>query len=167
MSARAAGFTLTELIVILAIVGVLAWVAFPKFSAYNEIKLDAAARRLAADLRYAQNQTIGKRKTHGILFETARNRYTVFAPTPATPAFDPADPGRPLQVDFDAAAAYRGVTLASAAFGSTPGVRFDYFGVPRDSAGVELATVGRVILSYQGLADTVEVAPLTGAVTVR
>jgi hypothetical protein len=46
-------------------------------------------------------------------------------------------------------------------------VTFDYFGVPRDSAGTDITATGRVILSYQGLSDTVDVAPTTGKVVVR
>ncbi len=161
------GFTMVELVLVLTLLGLLAWIAYPKFATYYEIKLDAAARRVAADLRYAQSQTIGTRTTYGLLFEPALGRYTVFTRTPATPATDPADRSKPLRVDFASRTEYRGVVLTSALFGSTPGVRFDYFGVPLDTAGVELASPGQVVLSYQGYADTVVVSPATGKVTVK
>ena len=57
--------------------------------------------------------------------------------------------------------------MQSAAFGTTPGITFDYFGVPRDTAGVDLTTAGVVVLSYQGSSDSVLVAPQTGTVTIR
>ena len=161
------GFTLTELLVMLTIIGILAWLAYPKMSAMDEIKLDSAARRLEADLRYAQGQAIGKRVMHGILFEPSIERYTVFAPTPSTPVTDPADRARSLTVDYTTRPEFQGVLITSAAFGTTPGVKFDYFGVPRDTAGTDLAATGRVILSYQGASDTIDVAPQTGMVTVR
>jgi prepilin-type N-terminal cleavage/methylation domain-containing protein len=168
MSVRAeSGFTLTELIVILVIVGTLAWLAYPKVASFDEIKLDAAARRLAADLRYAQSLAISKRVMHGILFEPSLERYTVFAPTSSSPITDPADRAQPLRVDYTSRTEFLGVALASATFGTTPGVKFDYFGVPRDSAGTDLAATGRVILSYQGSSDTIDVAPQTGMVTIR
>jgi len=163
----ARGFTLTELIVILSIVGILAWVAWPRITAMDEIKLDAAARRLAADLRYAQSLAMSKRTVHGILFEPALGRYTVFAPAPGTPIEDPSDRGRPLVMNYGSRAEFQGVVLVSAAFGATPGVKFDYFGVPRDTAMNDLASTGRVVLSYQGSADTVLVAAQTGEVTLR
>ena len=166
-SLGAGGFTLTEMVVVITILGILAWVAYPKLTATSEIKLDAAARRVAADLRYAQNRSIGTRVVHGLLFEPAQARYTVYAPTPATPVIDPADRARPLRVDFVRRVEYQGVTIASASFGTSPGVSFDYFGVPRDTAGTDLAAVGRVVLSYQGLTDTILVAPGTGKVTIR
>lgn len=163
----ARGFTLVELALGITIMAILAWVAYPKIAAMGDIRLDAAARRVASDLRYAQNRSIGTRVVHGLLFEPTAGRYTVFAPTVAAPLVDPADRARTLRVVFDQRFEYRGVVITSASFGATPAVSFDYFGVPRDSAGTELAAAGRVILSYQGMADTVEVAPGTGVVTIR
>lgn len=165
--AGAPGFTLVELALGITIVAILAWVAYPKIAAMSDIRLDAAAHRVASDLRYAQNRSIGTRVVHGLYFEPAAGRYTVFAPTTATPLIDPADRARTLRVVFDQKFEYRGVAIASASFGATRAVSFDYFGVPRDSAGTDLAATGRVILSYQGMADTVDVAPGTGAVTIR
>ena len=164
---RARGFTITELIIGITILGILAWIAYPKISAKDEIKLDAAARRLASDLRYAQSRAIGTRVVHGLLFEPALSRYTVYAPNVASPVTDPADRARTLLVDYTRKTEFKGVVITSAAFGATRGITFDYFGVPRDSAGTDLAATGRVILSYQGLADTVDVTPGTGKVVLR
>ncbi len=103
MTARtAAGFSLVELVVVLAIIGILAWVAYPRFAA-----------------------------------------------------------------EFAHRAEYQGVSIASATFGGTSGVTFDFFGVPRDAAGVELMFPGRVVLRYQDVSDTIEVSPGTGKVTIR
>jgi Tfp pilus assembly protein FimT len=156
-----------ELIVVMALLGILAWLSFPAMSGGDEVRLDAAARRLAADLRYAQGMAMGTRRMHGVLFIPAQNRYTVFAPTPATPVTDPADRARPLGVSYATRVEYSGVSITSASFGATPGVKFDYFGVPRDTLGTDLAATGRVILSCAGQSDTVDVAPQTGMVTVR
>jgi prepilin-type N-terminal cleavage/methylation domain-containing protein len=161
------GVTLVELVIVITILGVLAWIAFPNFAPFYEIKLDAAARRVAADLRYAQSRAIGRRIVHGILFEPAAERYTVFAPNVLSPVIDPVDRSGPLQVDFNSGGEFQGVAISSAAFGSTTGVTFDYFGVPRDTAGVELAAAGRIVLTYQGMVDTIEVTPTTGKVSVR
>lgn len=166
-SAGSGGFSLTELIIIISILGILSWLAYPKVVAMDEIKLDTAARRLAADLRYAQSLAMSKRVIHGLLFEPALERYTVFAPSSGSPITDPADRARPMTVDYTSRAEFRGVLIQSAAFGTTPGVTFDYFGVPRDTSGVDLTSDGRVVLSYQGVTDTVLVAPQTGMVTVR
>jgi prepilin-type N-terminal cleavage/methylation domain-containing protein len=167
MRGAAGGFTLVELALVVTLIGILAWIAYPKFASVDEIRLHAAARRVAGDLRFAQSRSIGTRTVHGVLFEPAMGRYTVFAPDPATPATDPADRSRPLRVDFARTAEYRGVVLASAAFGAGSGVEFDFFGVPLDTAGTELLSPGRVVLTFQGLSDTVQVSAGTGAVEVR
>ncbi len=165
MTAR--GFTLTELIVIITILGIVSWIAYPKMAAMDEIKLDVAARRLAADLRYAQSLAMSRRVIHGVLFDPALEKYTVFAPNAATPITDPADRARTMIVDYTSRTEFKGVLVQSAAFGTTPGVTFDYFGVPRDTGGVDLGSAGIVVLTYQGQYDTVFVAPQTGMVTVR
>jgi len=161
------GFTLTELTVMVVILGVLSWIAYPKMAAMDEVKLDAAARRIAADLRYAQGLAMSRRVIHGILFDPAQEKYTVFAPDEATPITDPADRARTLVVDYTTRTEFKGVLVQSAAFGTTPGITFDYFGVPRDTAGVDLTSQGVVVLTYQGNTDSILVAPQTGTVTVR
>ena len=161
------GFSLIELVVVIVLAGFLAWIAYPTMTGHQEVKLDAAARRLASDLRYAQSQALSRRVIHGILFEPASRRYTVFAPDPSAPLTDPVDRSKPLRVDYASSHEYSGVTIASATFGATPGIKFDYFGVPRDTAGIDLATPGLVILAIGALRDTVEVTPETGVVTVR
>ncbi len=165
MGAR--GFTLTELLVIMSILGIVSWLAYPKVAAMDEIKLDAAARRLAADLRYAQSLAMSRRIIHGILFDPALEKYTVFAPNAASPITDPADRARTMIVNYTSRTEFQGVLIQSATFGTTPGVTFDYFGVPRDTAGLDLTTAGQIVLSYQGATDTVIVAPQTGMVTTR
>src|SRR5439155_927223 len=79
--------------------GILSWLAYPKVVAMDEIKLDAAARRMAADLRYAQSLAMSRRVIHGLLFEPSLGRYTVFAPTSGSPITDPADRARPMRVE--------------------------------------------------------------------
>lgn len=167
MSVRTAGFTLIEAVITITLLGILAWVAYPKLTATTEIRLAAAAHRVAADLRYAQSRSIGTRVVYGIRFEPGAGRYTVYAPAWSAAAVDPADRSKPLAIDFARRTEYQGVTIAVAAFGATPGVSFDYFGVPRDTSGADLAAAGCVVLAYQGLVDTVVVAPGTGKVSIR
>jgi hypothetical protein len=70
-------------------------------------------------------------------------------------------------MDYTTRTEFRGVLIQTATFGTTPGVTFDYFGVPRDTGGVDLTSSGRVVLTYQGVTDTVIVAPQTGMVITR
>ena len=160
----AAGFTLVELALAITIVAILAWLAYPKIADLGGMRLDAAARRVAGDLRYAQSRAIGTRTIHGLHFEPSSGRYTVYAPTPSTPLPDPADRARTLRV-----------VLHDQRW-STAGC--DHVGVLRHDAdrlvrllrraarqrGTDLAAIGRVVLSYQGPTDTVDVTPGTGKV---
>ena len=108
------GFTLIELVVVITIIGILAWVAYPKLTGTSEIKLDAAARRVAADLRYAQNRSIGI-GVPTLLFDSAQEKYTVYAPTPAC-GRRPGRSSAAVSVDFLRRGEYQGVTIVSAAF---------------------------------------------------
>ena len=165
-TARLEGFTLIELSVVITLLAILAWLAYPSLSSINEIRLDAAARRVASDIRYAQNRAIGTRTIHGVRFDAGAGRYTVYAGNSGSAVVNPSDRGKTLVVTFAALTETRGVSIESASFGTTPGVTFDFYGVPRDSAGAELAAPGRVVLLFQGQRDTVEVAPQTGAIRV-
>lgn len=162
----AAGFTFIEIVIVITLIAILAWLAFPSIGALGEMRLDAAARRVASDIRYAQNRAIGSRTVHGVRFDIASNRYIVYAVNSGSAIVNPANRGQNLVVSFAALTETRGVSIESASFGSTPGVTFDYYGVPRDSAGVDLAAAGRVVLLYQGQRDTIQVTPQTGAVQV-
>jgi prepilin-type N-terminal cleavage/methylation domain-containing protein len=165
-AARVEGFTLIEIALVITLVGILAWLAYPSLGSLNEIRLDAATRRVASDLRYAQNRAIGSHTIHGVRFDVGLGRYIVYAGTSGTAVVNPANRGKALVVSFASLAETRGVSIESAAFGTTPGVTFDFYGVPRDTAGVDLTSSGRVVLLFQGQRDTVEVAPQTGTIRV-
>lgn len=165
-AARPAGFTLVELAVVVTLLALMAWLAYPSITSLAELRLDAAARRVASDIRYAQNRAIGSRTVHGVRFDVGAGRYIVYAGNSGAALVNPANRGKNLVVTFAALTETRGVVIESAAFGATPGVTFDFYGVPRDTAGVELNAPGRVVLAYQGTRDTVEVAPQTGAIRV-
>jgi len=164
MSAK--GFTLVELIMLIALIGILAWLAVPRLGAFHEIKLQTAARRVAGDLRYAQGLSMTRRERHGVLFDPGVSRYAVLDAATRQPIENPMDRGRPLRVDFHSSGEYQGVSIVSADFGGTPGVLFDFFGVPRDTSGRELASPGRVLLSYEGMTAAVTIAPGTGRVSL-
>ena len=161
------GFTLVELVLMISIIGILAYLAVPRVAGISDARLDAASVRIATDLRYARGRAASDRERFGVAFDPARDRYAVYASRPGTPVTDPADRSRPLGVDFRAPSELHGVEIESAAFGRGSTVAFDSWGVPRDAQGRELSAPGLVVLSLGGRSDTVEVAPSTGAVRVR
>src|SRR5206468_4870492 len=112
--------TFIELVVVITLIGILAWLSYPSLGSMNEIRLDAAARRVASDLRYAQNRAIGSHTIHGVRFDVGAGRYIVFAGNSGSAVVDPANRGRTLVVTFASLAETRGVTIESASFGTTP-----------------------------------------------
>ena len=165
MSAR--GFTLVELVLVISILGILAWLAVPRVAGISDARLDAASARVAADLRFARGRAVAERTRYGLEFEPARDRYAVYASRPGSGIVDPADRSRALGIDFRGPSELHGVRIRAASFGGGSAVAFDSFGVPRDASGRELARPGLVVLELGGRSDSIEVAPMTGAVRVR
>lgn len=70
------GFTLLELIVVVVIIGVLAYLAAANFgTSQTDVQLDAAAQQITTDIRYAQQmaRTIGM--STRVYFDVSNNRY--------------------------------------------------------------------------------------------
>ena len=160
------GFTVIELVLMISIIGILAMLAVPERTVFHEVKLRAAARRLVSDLRYAQSRTMASRVSHHVVFDPGHDRYAVTVRGGA-PVTDPADRGRALEMDYRLHDEFRGVTIASASFGGAPEVAFDFLGAPRTASGSALTGAGTVVLSYEGIAAVVEVAPGSGTARVR
>lgn len=63
------GFTLIELIVVVAILGMLYAVVMPKFSDVTGLKLKATARRVAGMIKYTYDDAIAKNKKMRLAFD--------------------------------------------------------------------------------------------------
>ena len=79
----ARAFTIVELAMVVAIMAILAAMAIPRFaSASAARRLDAAALRVTADLRHAQQHALASSASVQIAFDAANESYTVGAPSP-------------------------------------------------------------------------------------
>lgn len=154
------GFSLMELVIVIAISGVLAFVSYPALSRIGGFGLKAAGRGLAADLEFAKNRAISTHTVCGASFDATGDAYTLFTGTPATPLQHPLRPGQSYVVRL----AGQRVDLVSASFGGGAEVRFDALGQPLDSANQPYTAQGRVILARGADRDTVRVDAFTGGV---
>jgi prepilin-type N-terminal cleavage/methylation domain-containing protein len=77
---RNSGFTATELLVTLFIMGILASIAIPAFSGWSpNYKLKAAAREMVSVLQLAKSTAIKEHSDAVVWFDTAENKYRVFS----------------------------------------------------------------------------------------
>jgi type II secretory pathway pseudopilin PulG len=150
--------TLVELVMVITLLGVMAFAMAPRFNAYNEIARKSAVKQLAADVRFAQSRAIATRVRHGLVFDAGAERYTVYRGDPTTPASSFLEPGRPLRKHLE------GVDIVVADFDGAMSFEFDSMGVPYNAAGDELYADGFVVLSGGAQGDTVHVRALTGRV---
>jgi type IV fimbrial biogenesis protein FimT len=76
MRSRASGFTLIELIVVIAVTAILLSVAVPSFKEMlARRKLEGAANELSADLQYARSQSVSRNAD--VLLTTTATGYTI------------------------------------------------------------------------------------------
>lgn len=72
-------FTFAELIVVILFVALIAGVGLASFSSIlTPNRLEANARKIAADLSWARDQAVAKRQNCRIYFDTANDTYTVY-----------------------------------------------------------------------------------------
>jgi MSHA pilin protein MshC len=152
------GFTLIELVMVLALIGIIAAFAAPRMGDVTGTKAGAFADKLRADVRYAQNLAMTRNQRHRVYFNNAPAPNPGYAVTDSAAAIvpDPAGGGN-LSIALDSGD-YTGITAASPYLF----IEFDSLGRPYDDAGNPLAAAVNLTIS-PGPA-TVSVTPRTGAV---
>lgn len=161
----AAGFTLLELVVVVAVVGVMAAVAGPTLTRLGAARREFLATRVRNVLIYAQETAMTSDVDTWVVFDVDGGSVSAFVE-------DPDNPGRagrlalvdPLTRDdlvLDLGDA--GSSLTAADFASGDEVQFDQDGAPRGLDGSLLTSDGTVEV---GGATTLRVTRNTGLVTV-
>lgn len=79
------GAMLVDLLVVLGIIALLSTISIPYLRKYQpNLKLNATARDLTTDLRYAQQLTITEQKVHLVAFDIANDKYDILKIDSAT-----------------------------------------------------------------------------------
>ncbi|MBC7785598.1 MAG: prepilin-type N-terminal cleavage/methylation domain-containing protein [Burkholderiales bacterium] len=123
-------FSLIEMMMVLAVMGIVAAIVVPQFGASDDLKLSAAARTVMADLTYAQSRAISTQKKHYVQF--VGQQYTLLSR--ATDAAALAAIAHPVSrgtftIGFGTGA-QDGVSVVSVTFGGSTILSFDELGSP-------------------------------------
>jgi len=158
---RACGFTLIEILMVIVILGIAAIAVVPQMSSGADFQATSAARAIAVDLQYAQNQAIATQKRVRVLFDVDANTYFLLYYDPVTdtntPIRHPINKGSYV-VSFSNMRDYPNLKLVAASFGTDPFVEFDAIGAPVSPGGVRVQSGSA---SY-----SIVVTAITGKVTV-
>lgn len=86
------GYTLTEMVVVVFIVGLVATVALPPLSSSDNAKLDLVAAEVASTIRFARSEAMSLGVARGFRQQSSAKRLRVFSmdtiTTPATLVYD-------------------------------------------------------------------------------
>ena len=154
------GFTLIELVMVLALLAIMAAVAIPRFTGYGGIKLGNAVMAIASDIRYAQNRATTTQDRSQVSFTV--NGYTINSCanyTVSTCTCAAWNPVKTVGLSID----YSGVTIAS----TVSFLEFDSLGRPYNGgASCAVSASAVVTASYSGEPDrTISIQNQTGMVS--
>jgi type II secretion system protein H len=150
------GFTLVEILVVVVILGFAAMIVVPQVSNAGTLTIQAAARRIIADLLVAQNEAIARGLPRAVVFDAENERYRLTDEAGTT--VEMSWMNGPYLVDFIADTRFQGVTIAAASFAGSGTVTFDDLGTPSSGGTIDLISG---TTRYR-----ITVAPFTGRVTV-
>ena len=149
------GFTLAELILVLAILAIMAALVIPLSLGTSDFQAVSAARMIAADLQYAQNMAITSQNPVTVTFDTSGESYSLSNESGLL--IHPINKTE-YTIIFPSRDGFEKLDVVSSNFDGSASVTFDELGAP-DNAGVVVLQAGVHI--YR-----VEVAAATGRVTV-
>ena len=157
--ARRRAFSLVEVLIVVMILGIVAALAAPMFGDVNTSKLRAAAQILAADLAFAQAESI----THGqdtrvVVFDTTDHAYHLAANSDTATALTNPVGGGDYRVTFGSGSAHAldGVQITAVSVGGDDTLGFGMYG------NLDQGADATVTLSIDGQSITVTLDADTG-----
>ena len=183
-SRRRGGFTLTEILAVVVILGIASAIIIPQMGTRDDMRVKAASRTLIADLIYAQNLAISTGQVVYVRFDVAGNSYSLLTSPLSTKAKKGDPVSHPVtQSDYvtqfgSTARGWESVRIESAVMNGVDvnyrpefTVGFDEIGSPHvwsydvDQRN-ELAD-GTIVLRAGQFTNTVTISPATGEILVN
>ena len=175
-----AAFSLVELLIVVAIMGIVAALALPSFNPAIHDQLQAAAQIVATDLAYGRSLAVANNSTYRFRIEVAANRYVLehsgndaaLDVMPPSPFRASNDPPKQHIVDLDSLPRLGGQNLRLANATTTSGA------ITTVVTNLEFGTLGETTRNTEttlwlaaGLGDetrymSVAVNPVTGLATI-
>jgi prepilin-type N-terminal cleavage/methylation domain-containing protein len=159
------GFTLVELLIVIAIISIAALTAIPMMSSAAGMQIRSAANMLTADLEYAKSMAISRAQYFSVIFDVSAESYRIedqygnLLPHPVKKGFN-------YIIDFQNDGRLNKVDIVSVDFDTTSKITFDYLGSPYNGTGGPLNS-GVINLQAGGTTTTVAVEPVTGYVSIQ
>ena len=148
------GFTLIELVLVIAITGILAVSVVTISIQHKSAYIDIASKKMRSDIEHARGLAMMKKgTTYGVFFNVAGNSYTVYQGTNATPVADPLTKANLVETFSK----WSGVHLT----GSNYTVEFNSVGAPSTGGG------GSVQVTDGTTTKTLSVTAVTGKVSLQ
>jgi len=150
-------YTLIEVLVVVAILGVAGAIVVPQFLQPSTISAQAASRMIMADIQLTQSEAITHQKSRHIIFDIVNGNYQITD-----------ENNKPVAVSWKAGAEYEvsiktnrrfnSVSLADANFGGNVVLTFDDLGAPLAGGNIDIVSPGA---QYR-----ISVAPFTGRLSI-
>ncbi len=178
------GYSLVELLLVVAMLALIAAVATPGISADDQVKLERAATEVAAALRFARSEALRTGTGHGLTISHVTQKVTVrkydLTTTPISALDTLMHPvsKQPYDFNVNTGAATAGVTIDNSSdifeyevVGRRRSLIFDASGTPvwimSSGPAAYLLIDGSVELNYEDQMRYVRVSPVTGRVTIE
>ena len=162
---RVRGFTLVELLIVIAIISIAALTAIPMMSSAASMQIRSAANMLTADLEYAKSMAISRAQNFSVVFDASADSYRIedqygnVLPHPVKKGFS-------YVIDFQNDGRLNKVDIVSVDFDSTSEVKFDYLGSPSNGNDNPLNN-GVINLQAGSTTSIITVEPVTGYVSIQ
>ena len=158
-SRRPGGYTLIEVLLTVAILGLIGAAVVPSMLNAGSLGVQAAARVIVSDLLYAQNEAIAQQLTRGVVFDVASDSYRLtdeFDNTLTAPWIN--GQANNYRIDFTTDRRFKDVTITAVDFNGGNVIEYDSLGTP--------STGGSVTIQFDRRSFRIDVASFTGRVTV-